>query len=334
MVRRISASLAMPGGDRDDLAQHARLGLLDAVAAWDPARRVPFKSFALCARREAVRGAQRGARRLAQAARTARRTSHASVRRDGCRSRRRSRATYSGPTRTQRQGAGAASGWPGIRGRVASLTEPSTGALALSANDDADTATAPSLPGVGERAVDNALQRARRKLLDGGRPGPPVTPAARAGLEPAGGRQGAPRSLYAAGTPWPQSRSNTSRSPAAAAGDARRRRHRGGRGPRGRAAPREPGRSRRSRRRRDARARPERRARLGLRARAGARRRAARRRAEGAAALRRRSAPAPRCGASSAPTSLPRTSRARRRGRPAGRLLPPGVQLIQGRAGR
>ncbi len=54
MVRRISASLAMPGGDRDDLAQHARLGLLDAVAAWDPARRVPFKSFArLCARREA-----------------------------------------------------------------------------------------------------------------------------------------------------------------------------------------------------------------------------------------------------------------------------------------
>ena len=43
----------MPGGERDDLAQQARLGVFDAIHAWDSRRRVPFRSFAwLCAVRE------------------------------------------------------------------------------------------------------------------------------------------------------------------------------------------------------------------------------------------------------------------------------------------
>ncbi len=43
----------MPGGEPEDLAQEARLGILDAIRAWDPERRVPFKSFArLCAVRQ------------------------------------------------------------------------------------------------------------------------------------------------------------------------------------------------------------------------------------------------------------------------------------------
>ena len=54
MVRRIASTLHLPGGEREDLAQEARLGVLDAIRAWDPERRVPFKSFAwLCAGREA-----------------------------------------------------------------------------------------------------------------------------------------------------------------------------------------------------------------------------------------------------------------------------------------
>src|SRR3954469_10153216 len=54
LVRRIAGSLYLPGGDRDDLAQCARLGILRAARWWDPARPVPFRAFAwLCAVREA-----------------------------------------------------------------------------------------------------------------------------------------------------------------------------------------------------------------------------------------------------------------------------------------
>jgi RNA polymerase sporulation-specific sigma factor len=54
LVRRIARSLYLPGGDRDDLAQSARLGILDAARSWDASRRVPVRAFAwLCAVREA-----------------------------------------------------------------------------------------------------------------------------------------------------------------------------------------------------------------------------------------------------------------------------------------
>jgi RNA polymerase sigma factor (sigma-70 family) len=54
MVRRIARTLYLPGGDRDDLAQEARVGVIDAARTWDPARGVPFSNFAwLCATREA-----------------------------------------------------------------------------------------------------------------------------------------------------------------------------------------------------------------------------------------------------------------------------------------
>jgi DNA-directed RNA polymerase specialized sigma24 family protein len=36
MVRRIAGSLYLPGGEREDLAQEARLGILGAIRAWDP----------------------------------------------------------------------------------------------------------------------------------------------------------------------------------------------------------------------------------------------------------------------------------------------------------
>jgi RNA polymerase sporulation-specific sigma factor len=54
MMRLIARRLYLPGGDPDDLAQEARMGLVDAMRTWDPARGVPFSSFAwLCATREA-----------------------------------------------------------------------------------------------------------------------------------------------------------------------------------------------------------------------------------------------------------------------------------------
>jgi RNA polymerase sporulation-specific sigma factor len=54
MMRLIARRLYLPGGDPDDLAQEARMGLLDAMRTWDPARGVPFSNFAwLCSTREA-----------------------------------------------------------------------------------------------------------------------------------------------------------------------------------------------------------------------------------------------------------------------------------------
>jgi RNA polymerase sigma factor (sigma-70 family) len=54
MVRKISRQFILPGGEREDLAQEARWGVVEAVRAWDPARGVPFYAFAkLCAIHEA-----------------------------------------------------------------------------------------------------------------------------------------------------------------------------------------------------------------------------------------------------------------------------------------
>jgi len=54
MMRLIARRLYLPGGEPDDLAQEARVGLVEAVQTWDPTRGVPFSNFAwLCATREA-----------------------------------------------------------------------------------------------------------------------------------------------------------------------------------------------------------------------------------------------------------------------------------------
>jgi RNA polymerase sporulation-specific sigma factor len=54
MVRHVSRCFRLPGGDSDDLEQHVRLAILDAARDWDPKRRVPFRAFAwICAVRAA-----------------------------------------------------------------------------------------------------------------------------------------------------------------------------------------------------------------------------------------------------------------------------------------
>jgi RNA polymerase sporulation-specific sigma factor len=54
MMRLIARRLYLPNGEHEDLAQEARVGLIDAVRTWDPDRGVPFSNFAwLCSTREA-----------------------------------------------------------------------------------------------------------------------------------------------------------------------------------------------------------------------------------------------------------------------------------------
>lgn len=162
LVRRIARTLYLPGGEADDLAQCARLGITDAIHAWDPQRRVPFRSFAwLCAVREArmaINSARAGKHQPLNAARPL----HA-VGDDGL------------PLEATVEATGRPDDDPvakviareqlhGIVLRAATLTSLERGALVLSANDSGYRDIANAL-GVRQRAVNNALQRARRKLL-------------------------------------------------------------------------------------------------------------------------------------------------------------------------
>jgi RNA polymerase sigma-H factor len=156
----------MPGGDRDDLCQQARIGILGAIHAWDPCRRVPFRSFAwLCAVREtrmAVNAARAGKHQPLNDARSlhpvAGDDGHAledTLEATGCPD-----ADPVAKTLAREQ-------LREIRIRIRTLTDLERRALMLSANDHSHCDAAGAL-GVGERAVNNALQRARRKLLTPG----------------------------------------------------------------------------------------------------------------------------------------------------------------------
>jgi RNA polymerase sporulation-specific sigma factor len=53
LVRAIVARYFLPGGEREDLAQHGRVGVVIAIGDWDPARGVPFRHFAaMCVRHQ------------------------------------------------------------------------------------------------------------------------------------------------------------------------------------------------------------------------------------------------------------------------------------------
>jgi RNA polymerase sporulation-specific sigma factor len=168
MIRRITGSLYLPGGEREDLAQEARLGILAAIRAWDPNRSVPFRCFAwLCAVREA-RMAVGAARAAKHQPLNRARSLHTPIAEDG----------------VPLQDTLVATGHPdddpvaktlgrerlrAVLDGARALTELERGALALSANDYRHRDSARVL-GVGERAVNNALQRARRKLAGPGHP--------------------------------------------------------------------------------------------------------------------------------------------------------------------
>jgi RNA polymerase sporulation-specific sigma factor len=162
MVRRISGSLYLPGGEREDLAQEARLGILAAIRAWDSHRSVPFRCFAwLCGLREAN-----------TAVNAARAAKHQPL--NHARSLHRPVGEVGAPLEETLVATGRPDDDPvaktlarerlrGILDGTRALTELERGALSLSANDCKHRDSARVL-GVGERAVNNALQRARRKL--------------------------------------------------------------------------------------------------------------------------------------------------------------------------
>ena len=163
MARCIASTHFMPGGERDDLAQQARLGIFDAIHAWDPRRRVPFRSFAwLCAVREtrmAVSAAHAGKHEPLNGARSLHRAAGA----DGHALEDTLQATGR-PDADPVAKALARERLREILARVRTLTDLECRALALSANDISHHDCAGRL-GVGERAVNNALQRTRRKVL-------------------------------------------------------------------------------------------------------------------------------------------------------------------------
>ena len=162
MVRRIARSLHLPGGETDDLAQSARLGILDAIRAWDPQRRAPFRAFAwLCALREAqmtVNAARARKHQPLNGARPLHATGH-----DGL------------PPEDTIEDTGRPDTDPvaktiareqlqSILDRTPTLSPLERRALELATNGRSHHDIARTL-GVRERAVNNALQRARRKLL-------------------------------------------------------------------------------------------------------------------------------------------------------------------------
>jgi len=165
LVRRIAGSLYLPGGDRDDLAQCARLGILRAARWWDPARPVPFRAFAwLCAVREARAAVESASSGKHQALNRARSLDHAGG--DGL------------PLSETIEAAGRPDEDPvaktlareqlqGILDRARTLSPLEPRCMTLSANGCDHREIAARL-GVRPRAVNNALQRARRKVLGRG----------------------------------------------------------------------------------------------------------------------------------------------------------------------
>lgn len=174
MARYIAMTHFMPGGERDDLAQQARIGILGAIHAWDPRRRVPFRSFAwLCAVRE-TRMAVNAARAAKHQPLNGAHTLHAVAGENG-------HALENTLEATGRPDADpvaktlAREQLREILVNARTLTDLERRALVLSANDHSHRESAGAL-GVGERAVNNALQRARRKLLRPGTPGAAAEP--------------------------------------------------------------------------------------------------------------------------------------------------------------
>src|SRR3954451_21956414 len=181
MMQRVARRLYLPGSEPEDLAQEARLALLDATRTWDPDRGVPFSNFAwMCATREA-RNALRAARRhkhhlLTTATRlevadttglaagdTA--PDHEAVARRRQRVRPITRACAEGGDLDPVAKTLAREQLRDLIARARTLSPLERRVLALASTDHPHREIAETLH-IPVRAVNNALQRARRKLGD------------------------------------------------------------------------------------------------------------------------------------------------------------------------
>ena len=68
VARKAARGVFYPGADADDVLQEARIGVLKAIRDWRPGHEVPFEGFAyMCARRQVITGlktARRGKHRV------------------------------------------------------------------------------------------------------------------------------------------------------------------------------------------------------------------------------------------------------------------------------
>jgi RNA polymerase sporulation-specific sigma factor len=170
LVQAIVGGLYLRGGEREDLAQHARLGIAKAIRDWDPTRRVPFKPFArLCAIRETKDAYEAGGARKHAPLNAARPLDSAlgalEGRRDHEQGLLEERLAAIRPDEDPVVKTLARERLRDICARVPTLSTLEHDALALSANDRSYREIAGTL-GIGQRAVSNALQRARGKLID------------------------------------------------------------------------------------------------------------------------------------------------------------------------
>jgi RNA polymerase sigma-H factor len=170
LAQAIVRGLFLLGGEREDLAQHARLGIVHALRDWDPARGAPFKPFVrLCVVREA---------RMAYLAARARKHQplNAAVPLDAPGRPLDGFAEADCVTGEERLAGVRADADPvlktlarerlrEIRERLPSLSALERDALALAASGHSHREIAGAL-GVSRRAVNNALQRARAKLSE------------------------------------------------------------------------------------------------------------------------------------------------------------------------
>ena len=173
MLRHIVGRLYLPGGDRDDLLQETRLALLDAARRWEPARKVPFRCFAwLCAQREARERVTSARARKHEVLTTALSLDwHAGQDsphdglcfEPGADSKELPEPVASVETDPVAK-AMARERLLLVVARTRTLSPLERRALAGSANDQSRREIAGKL-GIRERGVNNALQRARRKLL-------------------------------------------------------------------------------------------------------------------------------------------------------------------------
>lgn len=171
MVRRIARDHFLPGGDRDDLAQEARVGVIDAARVWDPRRGVPFSSFArLCAVRETRMAVSSACARKHQILSAAYSLDASAWGHDGDLTEaheKRVPATIA-DLACRRDGDPVAvtiarEHLHAVIVRMRSLSPLEREAVALAASDYTHREIADRLH-VGVRAVNNALQRARHKL--------------------------------------------------------------------------------------------------------------------------------------------------------------------------
>ncbi len=169
LVRQVASAFFLPNGEASDVAQAARIGLHDAIHCWDPARGVQFRHFAkMVIRREIMM--------LVSASRTHNQTFvNTAVSLEGTTSHQHNERQLSladvlaAPVRDANDPVEIALGRERLSLIVSglpALSRHERGALAMTLNGQSQREISRKLAS-NPKSINNALQRARRKLRVG-----------------------------------------------------------------------------------------------------------------------------------------------------------------------